>query len=195
MRSDVTQILKAIDQGDPRSSSALLPLVYDELRKLANVRLARERPGQSLQATALVHEAYLRLLGPEGQAHENWDGRGHFFAAAAESMRRILIDRARAKGAAKRGGDWRRISVDLSRITLDAVPPEILDLDDALTRFRAEEPEQAALVELRFFAGLTMAQAASVLGISTATAGRHWTHARAWLYSDLSESGAKPPAG
>ena len=193
MRADITQVLKAIDQGDPRSSSHLLPMVYDELRKLAAARLAKERPGQSLQATALVHEAYLRLLGPEGQAQGNWDGRGHFFAAAAEAMRRILIDRARAKGAVKRGADWRRMSIDLSTITLDAVPPEILDLDDALVRFKAEEPEQAALVELRFFAGLTMAQAASVLGISPATAGRYWAHARAWLYSDLSESGETAP--
>ena len=152
---------------------------------LADARLARERAGQTLQATELVHEAYLRLLGAGEQSGQQWDGRAHFFGAAAEAMRRILVDRARARGAEKRGGSWCRVSLDLSKISLDAVPGELVELDEALTRFKNEEPEKAKLVELRFFAGLSMEQAASMLGISIATAGRHWAFARAWLYQEL----------
>jgi RNA polymerase sigma factor (TIGR02999 family) len=202
MPSDVTRILEAIDEGDPRASEALLPMVYDELRMLADSRLARERPGQTLNATALVHEAYLRLIGPAESPGDSpdegevaWDGRGHFFAAAAEAMRRILIDRARARGAAKRSGSWRKIDVDLTRLSLDEVPPELVDLDESLSRFRREEPEKARLVELRFFAGLTMEQAAAVMGLSLATAGRHWAFARAWLYKDLNRNVENPPEG
>lgn len=193
MSEEVTRILSAIEGGDASAAEALLPLVYDELRKLADAWLARERSGQTLQATALVHEAYLRLIGPEGNHDQPWDNRGHFFAAAAEAMRRILVDRARAKGAAKRGGSWRRIDLDLARISVDEVPAELLDLDAALTRLREDEPDKTKLVELRFFAGLSMEQAASVLGISIATAGRHWAYARAWLYRELCRDDEKFP--
>jgi RNA polymerase sigma factor (TIGR02999 family) len=185
VRSDVTQVLHAIEAGDSAAADSLLPLVYDELRDLANTRLAREQPGQTLQATALVHEAYLRLLGPQKSDAIQWNGRGHFFAAAAQAMRRILIDRAREKGSAKRGGSWQRLPTDLTRIALDDVPTELIELDQALTRMRDEEPEKASLVELRFFAGLTMEQAAAVLGISPATAGRYWGFARSWLYDEM----------
>jgi RNA polymerase sigma factor (TIGR02999 family) len=188
MQADVTRILEAIDGGDAQASSELLPLVYRELRALAEARLAKERPGQTLQATALVHEAYLRLLGPEGHAGPGWDNRGHFFAAAAEAMRRILIDRARSRGAIKRGGSARRLRLDPALLTLDETPSEIADLDEALTRFEAEEPQKAALVKLRFYAGLTQEQAAAVLGISISTADRHWSYARAWLFDALSGS-------
>ena len=186
MSADITPILEAIDGGDPRASEQLLPLVYDELRRLAEARLARERSGQTLQATALVHEAYLRLIGPADRDPATWDGRGHFFAAAAQAMRRILVERARARGTAKRGGSWQRVDLDLSRISIDEVPAELIELDEALASFREEEPEKTKLVELRFFAGLTMEEAASMLGISIATAGRHWAYARAWLYEEIS---------
>lgn len=188
MQADVTRILEAIDGGDAQASSELLPLVYRELRSLAEARLAKERPGQTLQATALVHEAYLRLLGPEGQAGPGWDNRGHFFAAAAEAMRRILIDRARSRGAIKRGGSARRLKLDPALLTLDETPSEVADLDEALTRFETEDPQKAALVKLRFYAGLTQEQAAAVLGISISTADRHWAYARAWLFDALSGS-------
>ncbi|MCH8343264.1 MAG: sigma-70 family RNA polymerase sigma factor [Planctomycetes bacterium] len=180
--TDVTRILAAIEGGDTRAVDELLPIVYNELRALAEYRMARESPGQTLQATALVHEAYLRLIGGE---HCDWDGRGHFFAAAAEAMRRILIDRARAKGAVKRGGGRARVSLTGDQVTLDAVPQEILDLDEALGRLAEEDPAKADLVKLRFFAGLSLPQAATVLGISTTTADRHWAYARAWLYNEL----------
>jgi len=186
MPGDVTRILDAIDRGDAGASERLLPLVYDELRSLADRRLAQES-GHSLQATALVHEAFLRLVGPEEAAPIQWDGRGHFFAAAAEAMRRILIDRARARGAVKRGGGAQRIRLDPDLLTLDAVPPEIIDLDEALTKFAREEPDKAQLVKLRFFAGLTLRQAAAVQGISLTTADRHWAYARAWLYDELDD--------
>src|SRR5262245_5199199 len=188
--SEVTRILSAIEQGDPRAASQLLPLVYDELRQLAAHRLAHQAPGQTLQPTALVHEAYLRLVGdPEGS---DWDSRGHFFAAAAEAMRRILVDQARRKGAVKRGGGRRRVPLaELHRIT--EFPEDLLDLDDALTRFAAEEPDKARLVQLRFFAGLSTAEAAGALGVSVATAERWWAFARAWLYSEL-QGGEKKSA-
>ena len=182
MASDVTRILKAIDEGDARASSELLPLVYGELRVLADQRLARERRGHSLQATALVHEAYIRLVEADGAG---WNGRGHFFGAAAEAMRRLLIDRARARGADKRGGSGRRLDIDLTAISLEDVPPEVVDVSDALDRLASEDQQKAELVKLRFFAGLTIAQAAAVLGVSEATANRHWAFARAWLYDDL----------
>jgi RNA polymerase sigma factor (TIGR02999 family) len=177
--SEVTRILADVEQGDPQAASRLLPLVYDELRKLATDRLADQAPGQTLQPTALVHEAYLRLVGdPEG---EHWDNRGHFFAAAAEAMRRIVVDNARRKAAVKHGGGKRRVPLEeFHRLTES--PEDLLDLDDALTRFAAEEPDKARLVQLRFFAGLTTSEAAAALDISVATAERWWTYARAWLY-------------
>jgi len=181
--NDLTRLLGALERDDPQASEQLLPLVYDELRRLADARLAREAPGQTLQATALVHEAWLRLAGDE---EPSWDGRAHFFGAAAEAMRRILIDRARAKGTAKRGGSWRRVSLDPAALDLAEVPVELLDLDEALERFAAEDALKARLVELRFFGGLNMAQAAELLGISTATATRHWAYARAWLHHAMS---------
>lgn len=180
-----------MDAGDRGAASELLPLLYDELRRLADARLAQEKPGQTLQATALVHEAYLRLLGPGGADRAKWDGRGHFFAAAAEAMRRILIDRARAKQAEKRGGaagERLDLSLESLPLSLSDVPAELLDLDDAMTALAAEDADKAALVRLRFYAGLTLEQAGRALGISPATADRHWAYARAWLFARLSKS-------
>ena len=185
MKHDVTQILNAIDQGDARASEALLPLVYEELRKLANARLSNEKTGQTIQATGLVHEAYLRLIGPESSMDHGWDGTGHFFAAAAEAMRRILIDRARAKNTLKRGGGGRRIALDSAILALDECPAELIELDEALEKFAAVDTQKAELIKLRFFAGLTLKQAAGLLGISLSTAERQWAFARAWLYNEL----------
>ncbi len=183
--TEVTRILSAIEEGDPHAAEQLLPLVYGELRRLAARRLAQEKPGQTLQPTALVHEAYLRLVGDgEGQ---HWDHRGHFFAAAAEAMRRILVDAARRKQAIRHGGEKRRVALrDHHRITES--PDGLLALDDALTRFASEEPAKAELVKLRFFAGLSTPEAASALGISVATAERWWAYARTWLFSKLKEN-------
>jgi RNA polymerase sigma factor (TIGR02999 family) len=185
--SEVTRILSALEQGDPHAASRLLPLVYEELRQLAAQKLAQEIPGQTLQPTALVHEAYLRLVAnPQGGTPDepSWDSRGHFFAAAAEAMRRILVENARRKQAGKRGGGARRVPLEeFHRVTES--PEDLLDLDDALTRFTAEEPDKARLVQLRFFAGLSTPDSAAALGISVATAERWWTFARAWLYTDL----------
>ncbi|MGO9915102.1 MAG: ECF-type sigma factor [Isosphaeraceae bacterium] len=182
--SEVTRILSAIEEGDPHAAEQLLPLVYDELRLLAAQRLAQEQPGQTLQPTALVHEAYLRLVG-DGQG-QHWDHRGHFFAAAAEAMRRILVDAARRKQAIRHGGGLRRAALrDHHRITES--PDGLMALDDALTRFAVEEPAKAELVKLRFFAGLSSVEAASALGISVATAERWWAYARSWLFSELRE--------
>jgi RNA polymerase sigma factor (TIGR02999 family) len=183
---DVTRILSAIEHGDPEAAGALLPLVYEELRGLAAARLARERPGQTLQATALVHEAYLRLV---GTTDPGWDGRGHFFAAAAEAMRRILVENARRKHAAKRGGGLHRC--DLGGIAApDAGPPEdVLAVDEALAKLAAREPAKAELVKLRYFAGLSIEEAAEALGISRVTAHRHWQFARAWLFCELQDAG------
>jgi RNA polymerase sigma factor (TIGR02999 family) len=182
--SQVTQILFAIERGDPRAAEELLPLVYEELRKLAAVRLAEEKPGQTLQATALVHEAYLRLVG-DGQPRD-WNGRGHFFAAAAEAMRRILINRARDRGRLKRGGDRRRQElVELADATA-APPDELLDLDEALEKLARVYPRCAELVKLRFFAGLALDEAATALDISRSAADRDWAFARAWLFKALS---------
>jgi RNA polymerase sigma factor (TIGR02999 family) len=185
----ITRVLRAIDQGDRHAAAELVPLVYHELRRLAEARLAQERPGQTLQPTALVHEAYLRLLGPDGSPETNWNGRGHFFGAAAEAMRRILIDRARARRAEKRGGG--RPAVDIAPddlpLSLGDSRADLLDLDAAMTALAEEDPAKAELVRLRFYAGLTLEQAGSVLGLSPATADRHWAYARAWLYSRLSK--------
>jgi RNA polymerase sigma factor (TIGR02999 family) len=178
--ADVTQILTAIEQGDPHAAAELLPLVYGELRKLAAVRLADEKSGQTLEATALVHEAYLRLVG-SGQTH-GWKGRGHFFAAAAEAMRRILIDQARHKQTLKAGGEYRRIDLgDVGRTPGERSGEELLALDAALQQLEAKHPRKAELVKLRFFAGLTAEQAAEALGISTSTAEKDWAYARSWL--------------
>jgi RNA polymerase sigma factor (TIGR02999 family) len=181
--SEVTRILKQIDAGDPSAAEHLLPLVYDELRKLAAARLGRESPGQTLQATALVHEAYLRLV--EGGDVRGWDGRGHFFAAAADAMRRILIDQARAKGRLKRSGDRCRFNIDALDVAVHAPPDHLLAIDEALSKLEREDPAVYALVKLRYFAGLNIEQASAALGISSATAYRHWNYARAWLHAEL----------
>jgi RNA polymerase sigma factor (TIGR02999 family) len=178
--SEVTRVLDQIQQGDPHAAEQLLPLVYDELRKLAAEKLALERPGQTLQATALVHEAYLRLVDVAKAQH--WNSRGHFFAAAAEAMRRILVEKARKRRRLKRGGDRQRLDLDALQLSVQKVPDDLLDLDDALTQLAQKHPEKAELVKLRFFAGLTVDEAAEVLGIAPSTADRYWTYARAWLY-------------
>jgi RNA polymerase sigma factor (TIGR02999 family) len=183
--NDVTRTLSAIEQGDPRAAHQLLPLVYDELRKLAAHRLAQERPGQTLQPTALVNEAYLRLVDQEDR---RWDGRGHFFAAAAEAMRRILIENARRKGRGKHGGGRRREYADLDALSADGSQQELLALDEALEEFARHDPLKAKLVELRFFGGLTLEQAAACLGVSPSTADRAWRYARAWLYSAMADA-------
>ncbi len=191
--ADVTQILAAIEKGDPHASEQLLPLVYDELRRLAAEKLAREQPGQTLQATALVHEAYLRLLG--GNKTQDWDGRRHFFAAAAEAMRRILIDRARHKQTGKAGGGRRRLDIDDIEPILDEENGDrLLALDEALRQLEAADPRKANLVKLRFFAGLTAEQAAAALGVSTSTAEKDWAYARSWLRVaiDRMSSGHQP---
>ncbi len=185
MRADVTRILEAVQQGDQQASEELLPVVYEELRKLAENRMAHESSGNTLQATALVHEAYIRLVGSQENADLRWDDRGHFFAAAAEAMRRILIDRARAGSAMKRGGGLKRTTLDSASLKSDVLPEEVLDLDEALTKLAAEDPAKAELVKLRFFGGLTLKQAAAILDISPTTADRHWAYARAWLYNEL----------
>jgi RNA polymerase sigma factor (TIGR02999 family) len=191
--SDVTRILAAIEQGDPHAAAQLLPLVYEELRKLAARKLAHEKSGQTLDATALVHEAYLRLVESERRGSSPpWTGRGHFFAAAAEAMRRILINRARAKKRLKRGGERRRIDLDHIEIALNTSDPELIALDDALSALAAEDPEAGQLVQLRFFAGLTLKQAAASLGLSLRTAERQWAYARAWLYARLRQDGGRP---
>ena len=188
--NEVTRILSAIEQGDAHAAAELLPLVYDELRRLAAAKLAQEKPGHTLQATALVHEAYLRLV--DGEKAEHWNSRGHFFAAAAEAMRRILVDNARRKRRPKHGGDRRRVNLDEA---LPAADPrdDLLALDEALTRLAAEAPAKAELVKLRYFAGLSLEEAAACLGISPATAKRYWDVARAWLFAALAEPGEPTP--
>ena len=185
--NEVTRILSAIEQGDPHAAEQLLPLLYDELRQLAAQKLAQELPGQTLQATALVHEAYVRLVDVDRAQH--WNGRGHFFAAAAEAMRRILVDNARRKHSLKRGGACRRLDLD-EAVTCDEGPAEeLLSLSEALDGLAAEDPRKAELVKLRYFTGLSVQEAADVLGISRATADRYWAYAKVWLYCALSGAG------
>jgi len=185
--SDVTRILSAIEQGDPHAAEQLLPLVYDELRKLAGQKLAHEKPGQTLQATALVHEAYLRLVDVDEARH--WDSRGHFFAAAAEAMRRILIDQARRKQRPKHGGGRKRIDLNEGLSLSEAADDDLLALDEALAKLAQEEPAKAELVKLHFFAGLSLEDAGRILGIAPRTAKRHWAYARAWLYAAVRDAG------
>src|SRR5262249_41238926 len=190
----ITQVLSAIEQGDPRAAEQLLPLVYDELRQLAAQRLAQEAPGQTLQATALVHEAYLRLVG--GEQPRDWDGRGHFFAAAAEAMRRILVEQARRKATLKRGGERERQELDPDDlpVTPPGDPLEILAIHEALDQLAAESPRKAEVVKLRYFLGCTMAETAQILGIAVKTAEEDWTYARAWLRRRwLRERGTSSP--
>ena len=184
--SEVTRILSAIEQGDPHAAEQLLPLVYNQLRRLAAEKLAREKAGQTLDATALVHEAYLRLVDSERRGSSpTWNSRGHFFAAAAEAMRRILLNRARDKKRAKRGGERRRVDLDRVEVALDTSDEQLIALDEALTQLAAEDPDAARLVNLRFFAGLTLKDAAASLGLPPRTAERQWAYARAWLYARL----------
>jgi RNA polymerase sigma factor (TIGR02999 family) len=180
---EVTRILNAIEQGEPHAAEQLLPLVYHELRKLAAQRMAQETPGQTLQATALVHEAYLRLVDRQQTPH--WDGRAHFFAAAAEAMRRILIDNARRKGRRKRGGDRQRVDLNDADVVSWAAPEELLVIDEAIAKLAAEDPQAAQLVRLRYFAGLSVEEAAELCGLSRSSAYEHWSYARAWLHSEL----------
>jgi RNA polymerase sigma factor (TIGR02999 family) len=181
--SDVSRILSAIEQGDPHAAEQLLPLVYDELRKVAAQKLAQEKPGQTLQATALVHEAYLRLVDVEQAQHFN--SRGHFIAAAAEAMRRILIEGARGKAREKRGGDWQRVDFEELDVATSVSADQLVALDDALVRLESLDALAGQLVKLRYYAGVSLDQAATYLGVSTATAYRHWAYARAWLRSEL----------
>ncbi len=185
--TDVTQILSQIEDGDPSAAEQLLPLVYDELRKLAAAKLAQEKPGQTLQATALVHDAYIRLVDVEKAQH--WNSRGHFFGAAAEAMRRILVDRARQKLSPKHGGDFVRHDVGSEEIASLAAPEEIVTVHDALNGLAEEDPLAADLVKLRYFAGFSIEEAADVLQLSRATAYRTWTYARAWLRASLQDGG------
>ena len=186
--SDVTQILSQIESGDPSAAEQLLPLVYDELRKLAAARLAQEKPGQTLQATALVHDVFLRLV--DVDRGQRWDSRGHFFAAAAEAMRRILVENARRKGRIRHGGNHQR--VDLEEVASLAAEPagDVLEVEEVFARFAALEPAKAELVKLRYYAGFSIDEAADLLGISRTTAIRHWTYARAWMLAELSEGEA-----
>ncbi len=179
----VTQILSQIESGDPSAAEQLLPLVYEELRKLAVVKLANEKPGQTLQATALVHEAYLRLVDADKVQH--WNSRGHFFGAAAEAMRRILVERARQKRSAKRGGDWCRVGQDIEDVAGTQRADKLVALDEALARLEQQDAVKAQLVKLRYFAGMSHREAADALGISTTTADRYWTYARAWLQREM----------
>jgi RNA polymerase sigma factor (TIGR02999 family) len=188
--SDVTQILERIQEGDPAAAEQLLPLVYDELRKLAGLKMAQEKPGQTIQATALVHEAYLRVVGIEND--QSWDSRRHFFAAAAEAMRRILIDNARRKQSQKGGGGLKRRALDGVEMTLGEPADGLLELDDALTKLEDENRPAAELAKLRLFAGLTVDEAADSLGISRRTGFRLWTYARAFLQAELSGDPPQP---
>ncbi|MEQ1827013.1 MAG: ECF-type sigma factor [Pirellula sp.] len=181
--SDVTRILSQIELGDPSAAEQLLPLVYEELRKLAAAKLAWEKPGLTLQATALVHEAYIKLVSPN--ADQTWDGRGHFFAAAAEAMRRILVDSARRKGRRKRGGEQKRISILYADLSAATNHEELLAVDEALRKLAEEDAAAAQIVKLRYFAGLSTEEVADTLGMSRATAYRHWAYAKAWLRCEL----------
>jgi RNA polymerase sigma factor (TIGR02999 family) len=183
--SPVSRILNEIERGECQASNELLPLVYDELRRLATHRLSQEPAGQTLQPTALVHEAYVRLVGND--APQQWDSRGHFFAAAAESMRRILVDNARRKRSQKHGGEHQRVDIDLGQIDGESALDDLVSLDEALNKLAEKDQRKAKLVELRFFSGLTIRQAAQVLDVSVATAERDWTFARAWLHREISD--------
>ena len=183
--SDVTRLLSAIDAGDRQAADQLLPVVYDELRKLALARLASERPGHTLSATSLVHDAYIRLV--ENNASHKWDSRGHFFAAAAEAMRRILVEAARARASTKHGGQFDRIELSDIAKTASGEQLDLLALDDALRELEQTHPEKAQIVKLRFFAGLSLDESAQAAGVSRATAQRHWTYARAWLFGQLKD--------
>lgn len=183
---NVTQILSQIDEGDPSAAEQLLPLVYDELRRLAAAKLAKEQPGQTLQATALVHDAYLRLLGDE--AESRWNSRGHFFAAAAEAMRRILIESARRKQSLKGGGEYQRISIHESEFGEDGQPDDLLGLDEALRKFERQSPRKAQVVKLRYFAGLNIPQTAEVLGVAESTVIADWAYAKGWLKLEISKN-------
>jgi RNA polymerase sigma factor (TIGR02999 family) len=187
--TEVTRLLSDLAQGDAHAAGQLLPLVYEELRKLAAVRMAEEASGNTLNATALVHEAYLRLVTPADAAR--WDNRGHFFAAAAEAMRRLLVEKARRKRRRKRGGDRRRVSLEAAESLVQEPSEDLLALDEALTRLTAHDPIKAEVVKLRFFAGLTMPEVAQSLGLSLATAERYWTYARTWLYAELADEGPR----
>jgi RNA polymerase sigma factor (TIGR02999 family) len=187
---DITAILQAIEDGDPHAAERLLPLVYDELRRLAAVNLAREKPGQTLQPTALVHEAYLRLVA--GAKAQRWDSHRHFFAAAAEAMRRILIDRARDRRRLKRGGGWRRLHLDDLDLATEQCPDDLLALDEALAKLAREDAVAAELVKLRLFTGLTLGETAETLGLARRTADRYWAFARSWLYDALADDGSSP---
>lgn len=191
--SQVTQLLQAIERGERQASEELLPLVYDELRRLARQRLRHEKSGQTLEATALVHEAWLRLVSPG--TDPGWKGRGHFFAAAAEAMRRILVENARRKGRLKHGGGHDREELEEAEIAAPAVDDRLLDLDEALTRLEAIDARKAELVKLRYFAGLTLEQAAEALAIGTSTAERDWAYARAWLFREMGESRSQSALG
>jgi RNA polymerase sigma factor (TIGR02999 family) len=186
--SEVTRVLTAIEGGDRRAVEELLPLVYDELRRLATRKLAGEKAGQTLQATALVHEAYLRLVGGHESQDAHFSSRGHFFAAAAEAMRRILIESARRKQREKRGGALRRVELDEAALATHTTPDELLALDEALEKLAANDAEAAQLVKLRYFAGFSVDEAGELLGMSRATAYRHWTFARAWLVSEIGKT-------
>ncbi len=181
--TDVTRTLSAIEQGDPTAAEQLLPLVYSELRQLAAQKLAQEKAGHTLEATALVHEAYLRLVDTEKV--QQWNSRGHFFAAAAEAMRRILVDRAREKGCAKRGGGCQRLDIDALGLATEVTPDRLLAIDDAIAQLERDDPTAAQIVKLRHFTGLTVEEAGRALGIATTTAYRRWNYARAWLHSEL----------
>jgi RNA polymerase sigma factor (TIGR02999 family) len=191
--SEVTRLLDAIHGGEPRAAEALLPIVYEELRALAAHRLAHEPPGQTLQATALVHEAYLRLVGGRGEAPPSWDNRGHFFAAAAEAMRRILVERARSRGRLKRGGERRRCDLD-SGIAMTDDPPavDLIALDEALRKLHDLDSRKHQVVMLRYFAGLTIEQIAAALGVSPATVKSDWQFARSWLHREVSGEAEAP---
>jgi len=188
--SDVTRILNAIEQGDAQAADKLLPLVYEELRRLAAQKMSHERPGHTLEATALVHEAYIRLVGAEAQ---NFSGRTHFFAAAAEAMRRILIENARRKQRYKHGADHHRVDLEDSEIAIEGPSTDLLALDEALTKLAEEDREVADLVKMRYFAGLSFEQSATILGVSRRTADRYWAYARAWLYQEITKA-EKPPS-
>jgi RNA polymerase sigma factor (TIGR02999 family) len=182
---EVTRIMAQIEAGDPQAAEQLLPLIYDELRRLARLKLAHEKPGHTLEPTALVHEAYLRLVDPEDERH--WESRSHFFAAAAEGMRRILVESARRRGRLKRGRGLERQALDEDAIAAPEVDGDLIELDAALETLAVKDPRAAELIKLRYFAGLTIQEAAQILGISVPTANRDWSYARAWLFVEISE--------